>query len=143
MQVNDIMTSNFEMIESDEPVIEAAKKMSSLNVGILPVKKDSKIVGVITDRDIVIRVIAQEKDISSLHVKDVMSPDISFCTSEDDIEQAAQIMKEKKVRRLLVCNEQNIPVGIVSLGDLAAKSRAGQLAGETLEAVSQPCCPTR
>jgi len=143
MQVKEIMTKNFEMVNSTDSLIEAAKMMKSLNVGVLPVMEGNKIVGLLTDRDIVIRALAEDKDANSIAVKDVMSPEIARCTSEDNVEDAANIMKENKVRRLLVLDNDNTPVGIVSLGDIAAKSQSEQLAGQTLEAVSQPCCPSR
>jgi len=143
MQIKNIMTTNFEMINSTESITEAAKKMKSLNVGVLPVKEDNKIVGMITDRDMVVRALAENKEAGSVTVKDVMSPEIARCSSEDNIEDAADIMKEKKLRRLIVLNSENAPVGIVSLGDIAAKADSEQLAGQTLEVVSQPCSPSR
>ena len=143
MQIKNIMTTNFEMINSTESITEAAKKMKSLNVGVLPVKEDNKIVGMITDRDMVVRALAENKEAGSVIVKDVMSPEIARCSSEDNIEDAADIMKEKKLRRLIVLNSENAPVGIVSLGDIAAKADSEQLAGQTLEVVSQPCSPSR
>ena len=143
MQVKEIMTTNFEMINSSEQITEAAKKMKTLNVGVLPVKEGNKIIGMITDRDIVIRALAENKDLGNVMIKDVMSTEIARCSSEDSIEDAANIMKEKKLRRLIVLDNENIPVGIVSLGDIAAKAESEQLAGQTLEAVSQPCSPSR
>jgi CBS domain-containing protein len=137
------MTGNFEMISSSDRIVEAAKKMKLLNVGVLPITEGNKIVGVITDRDIVIRALAEGKDLNSTAVKDVMSLEIARCSSEDSIEEVANIMKEKKLRRLIVLNSENIPVGIVSLGDIAAKAHSEQLVGQTLEAVSQPCAPSR
>ena len=143
MQVKEIMTTNFEMINSTEPITEAAKKMKSLNIGVLPVKEDNKIVGMITDRDMVVRALAENKEAESITVKDVMSPEIAHCSSEDNIEDAANIMKEKKMRRLIVIDSENAPIGIVSLGDIAAKADSEQLVGQTLEAISQPCSPSR
>jgi len=117
--------------------------MKSLNIGVLPVKEANKIIGVLTDRDIVIRALAEGKDTESITVKDVMSSEIARCSSGDSVEVAMNIMKEKKVRRLMVLDADNSPVGIISLGDIAAKTESEQLIGQTLEAVSQPCCPSR
>ena len=143
MKVKEIMTKEFEMIESSESIVHAAKKMKSLNVGVLPIKEGNKIIGVITDRDMVVRALAEDKNVSDVTVKDIMSSEIARCSLEDSIEDAANIMKEKQVRRLIVLNDENIPVGIVSLGDIAAKAESKQLVGQTLEAVSKPCSPTR
>jgi CBS domain-containing protein len=143
MQVKEIMTRDFERINSTASLIEVAKMMKSFNIGILPVKEGNKIIGILTDRDLVIRALAEDKDAGSITVKEVMSSEIARCSSEDSIEEVTNIMKEEKVRRLIVLDSDNTPVGIVSLGDIAAKTGAEQLAGQTLDAVSQPCCPSR
>lgn len=137
------MTKEFEMVSSSGQIKDAAQKMKSLNIGILPVIEGNKIVGMITDRDMVIRALAEDVEAGSIMVKDVMSPEVARCSSEDSIEDATKIMKEWQLRRLIVMNEENIPVGILSLGDIAAKCGSVQLAGQTLEAISQPCCPSR
>ncbi len=143
MQVKEIMTKDFEMINSSETLIDAAGKMKSLNVGVLPVREGNKIVGLLTDRDIVIRALAENRDARTTTVKDVMTSEIARCTTEDSVDDASNIMRENKVRRLLVVDNDGTPVGIVSLGDLAAKTQAEQLAGQTLEDVSQPSTPAR
>lgn len=143
MQVKEIMTKDFEMINSTDSLVAAAKMMKSFNIGVLPVKEGNKIIGILTDRDIVIRALAEGKDANNVTVKDVMSSEIARCSSEDSVEEATNIMKEKKVRRLMVLEADNTPVGIVSLGDIAAKTESEQMTGQTLEAVSQPCSPSR
>jgi len=143
MQVKEIMTKDFEMINSSETLIDAAGKMKSLNVGVLPVREGNKIVGLLTDRDIVIRALAANRDSRTTTVKDVMSSEIARCTTEDSVDDASGIMRENKVRRLLVVDNDGTPVGIISLGDIAAKTESEQLAGQTLEDVSQPCTPSR
>ncbi len=136
MKVKDIMTEEFETIEPSESIVEAAKKMKSLNVGVLPVSQEDRIIGMITDRDIVVRVLAEEEDAESVTVEDAMSPEIVSCSAEDEIEHAADLMKEKQIRRLVVFDIFNKPVGVLTLGDIAAKTHASQLSGQILEAVS-------
>jgi CBS domain-containing protein len=143
MQVKEIMTKNFEMINSTDSLTEAAKKMKSLNVGVLPVREGNKVIGIITDRDIVVRGVAENKEPAEESAKEIMSAEIARCSSEDSVEEASRIMKENQVRRLLVLDKDNTPVGIVSLGDIAAKTESDQLAGQTLEGVSKPCSPSR
>jgi CBS domain-containing protein len=143
MQVKEIMTKDFEMVNSSETLIDAAGKMKSLNVGVLPVREGNKIVGLLTDRDIVIRALAENRDARTTTVKDVMTSEIARCTTEDSVDDASRIMRENKVRRLLVVDNDGTPVGIVSLGDIAAKTESEQLAGQTLEHVSQPATPSR
>lgn len=142
MQVKEIMTSEFEMINSSDSVMDAAKKMQSLNIGFLPVREKNQVVGIITDRDIVVRCLAEGKQPSGTSVSEVMSRETAGCSADSNISEAARIMKDKKIRRLIVLDSENKPAGIISLGDIAAKSHIESLAGETLEAVSQPCAPS-
>ena len=143
MQVKEIMTTPIESVYSDQMATEAAKMMKAFNVGTIPVKRDSKIIGIVTDRDIVTRLLAQEKDPKSTSLKEIMSKELSCCSLDDSIENAAKIMEEKKLRRLIVCDDQDNPVGILSLGDIAAKSKQEKLAGEALEKISEPAAPER
>ena len=143
MQVKEIMTCNVETINSDANLIEAAQKMRSLGVGALPVWENDQLIGMITDRDITVRAIAEEKDPSSTSVKEIMTSDICRCFEDDDIHEAAGMMEEKSIHRLLVLNSDNEPVGFVSLADFAVKSRDERLAWEILEKISEPACPHR
>ncbi len=141
MKIKEIMTQHFEMIKATDSLSDAAGKMKALDVGVLPVREDNKIVGIVTDRDIIIRALAEKKDAGSTLVKDIMSTDIQHCDAEDSLEDAAKLMKQKQVRRLIVLDPEQTPVGIVSLGDMAAKCHADELAGETLEEISKPAAP--
>jgi len=143
MQVSEIMTTNFEMIEATSPLTEAARKMASLNIGLLPVKEGTKLIGLITDRDIVVRAVAERRNPSETQVKDTITPALVCCQDNDDIESAVQLMKDKQVRRLIVCNANKEPVGVLSLGDVAAKTNQDELAGQALESISEPAVPTR
>jgi CBS domain-containing protein len=143
MQVKDVMTSGFETINSSADLTQAAKKMKALDVGVLPVMEDDKIVGMITDRDMVIRALAENRDAGSVIVREVMSEHVTYCSFSDTIEEAANIMRDKQVRRLIVLDEDNTAVGIISLGDIAARAHLEELAGVILEGVSEPSHSSR
>ena len=143
MQVKEIMTCNIETISSDANLVEAAQKMRSLEVGALPVWENDKLIGMITDRDITIRGVADEKNPSSTSVKEIMTSDVCCCFENDDIHEAAKMMEEKTIHRLLVVNSNNEPVGFASLSDFAVKSHDEHLTYEVLERISEPACPHR
>ncbi len=141
MRVSEIMTTDFYMIDSTNSLTQAAEKMKSLNVGFLPVKEGTRLIGLITDRDIVIRGLAEGMDPGSTQVKDIISSEILYCYDDDSIEEAARLMEDNQVRRLVVVNHDQVPVGIVSLGDIAVRSGQEDLASEILERVSEPAAP--
>ncbi len=143
MQVKEIMTCNVETVSSDANLVEAARKMQSLEVGALPVWENDRLVGMITDRDITIRAVAEEKKPSSTSVKEIMTADVCCCFDDDDIHEAARMMEEKSIHRLLVVDSSNDPVGFVSLSDIAVKSHDEHLTYEVLERISEPACPHR
>ena len=143
MQVKEIMTRAVEIISSDANLVEAAQKMRSLEVGALPIRENDKLVGMITDRDIAIRGVADEKNPSSTSVKEIMTSDVCCCCEDDDIHDAAGMMEERSIHRLLVVNSDNEPVGFVSLSDFAVKSHDEHLTCEVLERISEPACPHR
>ncbi|MDT8271660.1 MAG: CBS domain-containing protein [Desulfomonilia bacterium] len=128
MFVREIMTPSPDMIPGDDYVLNAARRMGALNVGILPVMQDGKLVGMVTDRDIVTRGVAESRDPVNTRVKDIMSGEVLACSENTDVSEAARLMEENKVRRLIVIDKNNQAVGIVSLGDLAT-SREKDLAG--------------
>jgi CBS domain-containing protein len=143
MKVSEIMTSDFEMIDSTSSLIDTAKKMKEFNVGFLPVKEGTNLIGVVTDRDIVIRALAEGRDFGSTPVKDIISSDIVYCFEDDSVEEAVRLMEENQVRRLIVCRSDRTPVGVLSLGDLAVRSGQEQLYGEALEQISEPAAPSK
>jgi CBS domain-containing protein len=143
MKVSEIMTTDFEVIDSSSTLMEAAEKMKLLNVGFLPVKEGTRLIGLITDRDIVVRGLADGLDPKSTAVKDIISSEIVYCYDDDSVEDAARLMEDNQVRRLVVVDHNQTPVGIVSIGDIAVKSGQEQLAGEILERVSEPATPVR
>ena len=143
MNVKEIMTYNAETIDSQATLVEAAQKMKQFDVGSLPVWESGELAGIITDRDIAVRAVAQGKDVSQTTVREVMTPQVFYCYENDDIHEAAELMEEKAIHRLLVLNDDNELVGYVSLADFAVKSSDERLAWEILEKISEPACPQR
>ena len=140
MKVWQVMTRPVEAVEPADTLRTAAEQMRAVNAGSIPVVDGSTPVGVITDRDIVVRAIALGHDPDTATVSDVMSDEVQSCTPDTTVEQAAAQMKQHQIRRLLVVNERRQLVGIVSLGDLAQEADE-RLAAETLEAISEPAPP--
>ena len=138
MKVNEIITHDPQVIRPETALIEAAQKMKSLDIGMLPVCDGDRLVGVITDRDIAVRGVAQGYDPKTARVQEVMTPEVIYCFDDEDVKEAAKKMEEKQVRRLPVLNREKRLVGIVSLGDLAVRTGKEKMAGEVLERVSKP-----
>jgi CBS domain-containing protein len=141
MRVKDVMTETPHVVRPQTTLKEAAETMKSLDVGVLPVCDNDRLVGMITDRDIVVRAEAEGLSPSAM-VDQAMTPDVTFCFEEDDLDSAVKLMEEKQIRRLPILNADHRLVGIVSLGDLAV-SGDQQTAGEVLERVSEPAKPNR
>lgn len=142
MQVKELMTRNPEKIRASDPVKKAAEMMKHLNVGAVPVVDGDKAVGILTDRDIAVRVVAEGKDTSATKAGDIMSSEVISCSEIVDAIEAAKTMIQKQVRRLVVNDDQGRIVGIVSLGDLATSINT-TAAGEVIREVSQPSEPAR
>jgi len=120
----------------DESIQNAARLMAELDAGVLPVAEDDKLIGVITDRDIAIRAVAQGKD-STTHVREVMSQEVLYCYEDQDLPAVARNMSEQQVRRLPVVNRDKRLVGIISLADIAHHENA-RSTGEAVSRISQP-----
>jgi CBS domain-containing protein len=140
MTVGQVMTFPVEVVHPSDTVRTAAEEMRALNVGSIPVCEGDKPVGVVTDRDLVVRGLALGHDPDTLSVSEVMSDVVQSCRPDTPIEEAARLMKEHQIRRLVVVDDDQTVVGVVSLGDLA-RDASEQLAGETLEAISEPSPP--
>ncbi len=138
MLVKDIMTSNPEVVSPGDTLEQAARKMELLNVGPLPVCEGIRLVGMLTDRDITVRATAAGCNPKTTLVSDTMSQDLVCCHEDDDVRDAARLMKEKQVRRLPVLNRAGDLVGIVALADLATEAGEQGQPGEVLEEVSRP-----
>lgn len=142
MKVNEVMTYGVDFVRPDSTIREAAEKMRSKNEGVIPVFEGSEPVGMITDRDIVVRAIAEGREPSATRVKDVMTPEVFFCMEDMDLEEAAHIMEYKKIRRLLVKDEKRNVIGILSIGDIAT-STPKEFTGEVLKEVVGVAYPER
>ncbi|MEW6296415.1 MAG: CBS domain-containing protein [Thermodesulfobacteriota bacterium] len=143
MQLKEIMTQGVDVISPDATLQEAAAKMKTLDVGPLPVCDGDRLVGMLTDRDIAVRAVAEGRDPTTTPVREVMTPEVIYCFEDQSVEEAAKLMEEKQIRRLPILNRNKWLVGIVSLGDLAVGTGDQQLAGEVLEQVSEPAEPRR
>ena len=143
MQLRDVMTREVEVIRPEAPIREAARKMREIDVGPMPVCDGEHLVGMLTDRDITVRAVAEGCDPNTTPVRDVMSSDIAYCFEDESLDHAAALMSERQVRRLPVLDNSKRLVGIVSLGDLAVDGRNESRAGRTLEEVSSPAEPKR
>ena len=138
MTLKDVMTRGVREISPDSSLRDAAKQMKELNVGVLPVCDGNRIVGVLTDRDIAIRAVAEGCDPDSTKSSEVMSPGVVYCYEDEDVREAARLMEKRQIRRLLVMDRNQKAVGIVSLGDLATRQRDDRLSGQVLEGISEP-----
>lgn len=143
MQLRQVMTRDVEVVRPDVPIRDAARRMREIDVGPIPVCDGERLVGLLTDRDITIRAVAQGCDPNTTCVRDVMTPDVTCCFEDQDVEQAAALMEQRQIRRLPVLDRNKHLVGIVSLGDLATCVPDRELIGETLSEVSSPAQPKR
>jgi CBS domain-containing protein len=132
----DVMTKNATCVEPGERVVDAAKKLSQLDVGSLPVCDGGRLVGIITDRDIVVRVLAEDQNVTEAVVEDAMSDDVVSVYEDDDINTLVKRMEEHEVRRMPVINRDSELVGIVALADLANSNASPALKAKGLQGVS-------
>jgi CBS domain-containing protein len=136
MKVSEAMTRDVCVADPDDTLEEAAGMMADLDAGVLPVGAHDRLVGMLTDRDIAVRAVAQGRG-PQTHVKDVMSPEVKYCYEDDEVEDVAQNMGDIRVRRLPVLNRDKRLVGILSLGDIATQ-RTETEAGQALCGISRP-----
>jgi CBS domain-containing protein len=136
MKVSEIMTRDVRLLSPDQTIREAASLMADVDVGSLPVGDNDRLVGMITDRDIVIRAVAQGKS-ADTKVSEVMTKEMLYCFDTDEIDDVARNMGKAQVRRLPVVNSDKRLVGIVSLGDLARNDDPATI-GRTVTKVSTP-----
>jgi CBS domain-containing protein len=140
MQVRDLMTISVETVRENASLQEAAEKMKDADAGIIPVTNgEGQVVGVLTDRDIVMRAVAQGRNPQELHVSEVMSSDVVTCRPDCPVEDAVNTMRDRQIRRLVVTEERRKnTVGIVSLGDIATRTQETQLVGVATEGICEP-----
>ncbi|MDX1377159.1 MAG: CBS domain-containing protein [Burkholderiales bacterium] len=138
MQLKQMMTKGAKTIGADAVLVEAARQMRESDVGALPVVQDGSLCGIVTDRDITIRATASGRDPNKTAVKDVMTREVFTCPAGSDVGEAVRLMEEKQVRRIVVTDTNNHPVGVVSLGDIALDASSERIAAEALREVSKP-----
>lgn len=137
MELKNVMTQKLEMVQARASVKEAADKMKTRDVGFLPVCDGSDVVGMLTDRDITLRASARGLDPEKTQVSQIMTTNAIHCFEDQKIEDVAKIMRENQIRRLIVLDRNKTVRGVVSLGDLAARTGDRRAAGETLQKISQ------
>ena len=137
MKLKEIMTRDVEVIHPHDSLQTAAQKMRDRDIGFLPVCDGDRLVGVVSDRDIIVRVIAEGMDPKAMIERDLVTAPVIYCFEDQDVDEAARIMQENQIRRLVILNRDKRLVGIVSLGDLA-RNRPADRSGEVLQSVSEP-----
>jgi CBS domain-containing protein len=137
MQIREVMTPQVTTVRPDSPLVEIAKIMRAEDIGAVPVTDNEQLLGMVTDRDIVVRALVEGHDGLDRTAADVMSPDVQCCTTDDDVEDVLRDMGEQQIRRLPVVDDDQRLVGIVSLGDLSREAKPKE-AGKSLKDISQP-----
>ncbi|MGS4948251.1 CBS domain-containing protein [Meridianimarinicoccus sp. RP-17] len=135
MEIANAMHRHADWASADTPVSEVARMMQKDDIGAIPVGKDDKLIGMITDRDIALRVVAAGRDPVKTTAEEIMTKGIVYCRTTETVEDAIHLMDQKKIRRLPVIDENKRLVGMLSLGDVShAVSR--ELSGELLQAIA-------
>ena len=135
MKISEVMTPNPRSVQPSDSLQAAARIMREEDAGVVPVVENGRVMGVVTDRDIVIRAVADGN--FQAKVSDICSDDVVTCSAEMSTADAAELMSEHQVRRIPVVDGEERLVGIVSLGDLAVKEGRDSRMGETLEQISE------
>src|SRR5215210_1481839 len=136
MKVGEIMTRGVEVASPDDTLQQAAGRMAELDTGVLPVGEGDGLVGMLTDRDIAVRAVAQGKG-PDAKVREAMTPEVRYCFEDEDLDDVVRSMGENKVRRLPVMSRDKRLVGIVSLGDVALYGDSKQ-ADTAVSGASEP-----
>ena len=136
MKISKCMTRDVQLASPTQSIRDAAKMMADIDVGSLPVGQDNRLVGMITDRDIAIRAVAEGKS-PDTPVREVMSQEVLYCFDDQELEEVARNMADIKVRRLPVLNRSKHLVGIVSLGDLSRKQQP-EMTAKAVSNISKP-----
>jgi CBS domain-containing protein len=134
--VADVMSHNVRLVTPEDTVQQATRLMRDEDTGLLPVGEGDRLVGMVTDRDIAVRLVAEGKDPTRTKVREVMTQDVKYVFEDEDLEHVADNMAEQQVRRLPVVNHAKRLVGVISLGDLA-RSRSGRLAGRAMRGIAR------
>jgi CBS domain-containing protein len=136
-KVRDVMTAGPVCVTPDTPVSVVAEVMDSDNIGSVPVVENDRLTGVITDRDIVVRAIAQGKDPRGMPVREIYSRDVIAVTPDDKLKDVVSIMADNQIRRIPVVDQENHLVGVISQADIALEAKE-KTVGELVEEISKP-----
>lgn len=136
-QVRDVMTPNPECVSERDSISDVARIMKEQDTGVVPVVDGKKIIGLITDRDIVIRGIAEGRDLSSVKVNELMTKSVRSVSEDTPVNDVLNLMGNSEIRRVPVVNGNNELVGIISLGDIATNSNQDDRVGKAVENISE------
>ena len=137
MRVQELLKGNIVTVRVDASIQEIARKMAEEDIGFLPVVDASgKAIGTITDRDIVVRLLAKGGEVKNAKAEEAMTKNVVCVRPDEDVQRAAELMKDRKISRVLVCDQQGKPVGVISLGDLAERHEEGEV-GRTVKEVKE------
>ncbi len=136
MKIHDVMTRVTQTILPDATAEQAARKMRDANIGLLPVVEEGKVLGLVTDRDLTIRVMAEGRNPHLTTVHEVMTPEALWCYEDESVGEAARLMEKNHIRRLIVMNRQHHLAGVVTITDLAVKVANEKLSGHVLHIVA-------
>ena len=137
MLVRELMTPWVLTVPPGTTIQEAARKMRWHKIGMLVVTENGRVLGVVTDRDIAVRAVADAKHAKLTSVSEIMSPNVVMCLAENDLEEACALMKANHIRRLLVRNHEGRLAGVLSVEDVAVRAHKERLTGETLRGVAR------
>jgi CBS domain-containing protein len=138
MKVSEVMTRDVEIAAPDDTVQTAARMMADTGAGALPVGENDRLVGMVTDRDIAVRAVAEGKAPDACKVRDVMTGEIKYVFDDEEVGELSRKMAEWQVRRLPVLNRDKRLIGIVSLGDLAIEEKTKGQVSEAMAGIAQP-----
>jgi CBS domain-containing protein len=143
MKISEVMTRKPEVVRPDATIQDAARKMDEFNIGSLPVCDGERLVGMITDRDITVRVTSAGKAPAECRVSEVMTAEVDYCFEDDSVGDAAERMQQRQIRRLPIVDREKRLVGVLALGDLATDVNKPKKVAATLEKISEPSRPDR
>jgi CBS domain-containing protein len=142
MKLREIMSDNVEVIHPDDTLQTAAEKMRDRDIGFLPVCDGERLIGVLTDRDLITRALADGLESNAMLGRDLVTSPAIYCFDDQGVDEAAKLMHDNQIRRLVVLSRDKQMVGVISLGDLAMTTD-DKLSGDVLQSVSEPMSASR
>jgi CBS domain-containing protein len=142
MKLKEIMTSEVEVIHPNDTLQTAARKMHDRDIGFLPVCDGDRLIGVLTDRDLITRALAEGTESKAMLGRDLVTSPAIYCFDDQNVDEAAKLMHDNQIRRLVILNRDKRMVGVISLGDLAMNID-DKKSGDVLQSVSEPLSASR